>query len=117
MRLKSAMLVHPIRTPWTGNNLTESLIPRDGWEIAVLDGMMHIRKAGESHTIVSLSMLRWAEVDVPPAIVAPAFAPKVPFKIDEHPDAPKNMLRYNAIVTNDAPVQPKRRGRPPKKSV
>lgn len=112
MRLKSAMLVHPIRTPWTGNNLTESLIPRDGWEIAVMGEMIHLRKNGESHTIVALSMLRWAEVDVAAVKSSPIIL------------APESMLEWlppsQAQASQKAEViatTPKRRGRPPKAKV
>lgn len=106
MRLKSAMLVHPIRTPWTGNNLTESLMPKDGWEIAVMGEMIHLRKNGESHTIVSPSMLRWAEVDV-------ATAKPTPIKLDHEPTPAQA-----ATSKTDTPAAPpKRRGRPPKNRV
>jgi hypothetical protein len=104
MRLKSAMLVHPIRTPWNGTNLTESLSPRDGWEVSVVGDMIHLVKDGEVRTIVSMAMLRWAEV-----------AEK------EEPEAsPATPPTLHDLLPN--PPQPvtvtlKRRGRPPKKSV
>lgn len=101
MRLKSAMLVHPIRTPWNGTNLTESLSPRDGWAISVVGDMIHLVKDGEVRTIVSMAMLRWAEV-------AEKEEPKVtpPILHDLLPNPPQPVASA-----------PKRRGRPPKKSV
>lgn len=104
MRLKSAMLVHPIRTPWNGNNLTESLAPRDGWEVSVVGDMIHLTKDGEVRTIVSMAMLRWAEVaekEEPPMRLAPPLLP------------------YGSLTKTPEPAtpEPKRRGRPPKKIV
>jgi len=101
MRLKSAMLVHPIRTPWNGTNLTESLSPRDGWDVSVVGDMIHLVKDGEVRTIVSMAMLRWAEV-------AEKEEPKVtsPILHDQLPNPPQPVT-----------VTLKRRGRPPKKSV
>jgi hypothetical protein len=111
MRLKSAMLVHPIRTPWNGSNLTESLAPRDGWEISVVGDMIHLTRNGEVRTIVSMAMLRWAEV-------AEKEEPVQLSKDWPHPDAPKNMIRGEIVVEPyQPPAEPKRRGRPPKNSV
>ena len=63
MRLKYAMLVYPVRTPWTGTNLTESLHPKNGWELMLDGSILRICQGTKTHTVISATMLRWAEVE------------------------------------------------------
>ena len=130
MRLKYAMLVYPVRTPWTGTNLTESLHPKNGWEVMLDGNIIRICQGTKTHTVISATMLRWAEVEEDPEALenepiiittsgslAPGkIAPSVQFvTMPVPPPKPQVVL---SELPKEAPVQPpKRRGRPPKKPV
>lgn len=111
MRLKDIQLLCQVKAPWQ-TNYYDSLENKPGYEFRVIDGFLHIQKDGKSLMVIHASMVRCASVVDE--------APPVPAKHDEwpHPDAPKNMIRGEIVVTADAPVAPpKRRGRPPKNRV
>jgi hypothetical protein len=130
MRLKYAMLVYPVRTPWTGTNLTESLHPKNGWEVMLDGNIIRICQGTKTHTVISATMLRWAEVEEEPeaienepmiintsgSLVPGKIAPSVQFvTMPVPPPKPQVVL---SELPKEAPVQPpKRRGRPPKKPV
>jgi len=130
MRLKYAMLVYPVRTPWTGTNLTESLHPKNGWEVMLDGNIIRICQGTKTHTVISATMLRWAEVEEEPeaienepmmintsgSLVPGKIAPSVQFvTMPAPPPKPQVVL---SELPKEAPVQPpKRRGRPPKKPV
>jgi hypothetical protein len=129
MRLKYAMLVYPVRTPWTGTNLTESLHPKNGWELMLDGSILRICQGTKTHTVISATMLRWAEVEedaeavenepmiinTSGSLVPGTIAPSVQFMTMPVPP-PKPQVVLSELP--EPPVQaPKRRGRPPKNAV
>ena len=109
MRLKDIQLLCQVKAPWQ-TNYYDSLENKPGYEFRVIDGFLHIQKDGKTLMVIHASMVRCASVVDE--------EPSKPVKEWPHPDAPKNMIRGEIVVTPDAPVnQPKRRGRPPKAKV
>lgn len=126
MRLKYAMLVYPVRTPWTGTNLTESLHPKNGWELMLDGSILRICQGTKTHTVISATMLRWAEVEEE-AEEAEKKPTSTGFML---PGAKEAIFQYMTMEVPppkpqvvlselpEPPVQaPKRRGRPPKNAV
>jgi|688.fasta_scaffold276515_4 hypothetical protein len=127
MRLKYAMLVYPVRTPWTGTNLTESLHPKNGWEVMLDGNIIRICQGTKTHTVISATMLRWAEVEEESeeaekkqhetSYMLPGAKDAI-FQYMTMPAPPPKPQVVLSELPKEAPVQPpKRRGRPPKKPV
>ena len=105
MRLVNVFLLFPVKAPWS-TQYSESLSPKEGFEVIVIGDWLHIRKDGVTRQVISTSMVRCADVvqEAPPA------------------PAPVERVRIDANATMTMTPEPvelppppvKRRGRPPK---